>query len=126
MIHDGARPLISDELITAMSTLPENYECAVCGVPLKDTLKETGAFTKTPDRSKFVAVQTPQTLNYKIYKELLENCNDKTSFTDDCSVLEAAGYNTAVIDGEETNIKITTAIDLVVAEAFIKEIEQCE
>ncbi len=126
LIHDGARPLVSDALITAMAEKSENSDCAVCAVPLKDTLKEQGDFVKTPDRSRFVAVQTPQALNYAVYKELLESCENKECYTDDASVMEAAGYNTVIVNGEETNIKITTAIDLVVAEALLKENGECE
>lgn len=121
MIHDGARPLVSDSLITAMSQAAMCNDCSVCAVPIKDTLKINGDFVKTPDRSKFVAVQTPQSLNYKKYKQLLIDCSDKTIFTDDASVMEAAGYNTVIIDGQESNIKITTPLDLCLAEAMLKE-----
>ena len=121
MIHDGARPFVSDALITAMSYAALSNDCSVCAVSIKDTLKEKGNVVKTHDRNKFVAVQTPQSLNFKKYKELLENCSDKSLFTDDASVMEAAGYNTVIIDGEEKNIKITTPLDLCIAEAIIKE-----
>lgn len=121
MIHDGARPFASDKLITAMAQAAQSCDCAVCAVPVKDTLKEKGEKVKTPDRSKFVAVQTPQSLNYKKYKDLLNSCKDRTSFTDDASVMEAAGFDTLIIDGEESNIKITTPLDLVLSEAIIKE-----
>lgn len=126
MVHDGARPFAGDNLISAMAEAAQSYDCAVCAVPVKDTFKEKGNTVKTPDRSKFVAVQTPQSLNYKKYKELLENCADRTVFTDDASVMEAAGFDTVIIDGEESNIKITTQLDLVLAEAILKEEGQCE
>lgn len=121
MIHDGARPLVSDNLITAMSNAALINDCSVPTTAVKDTLKEKGDFIKTPDRSRFVAVQTPQSLNYKKYKELLLSRKDKSSFTDDASVMEEAGFNTTLIEGEESNIKITTPIDLVLAEAILKE-----
>ncbi len=121
MIHDGARPLVSDSLITSMAEAALCYDCSVCAVPVKDTLKEKGEKVKTPDRSKLVAVQTPQSLGFRKYKELLEKCSDKSLFTDDASVMEAAGYDTVIIEGEETNIKITTPLDLCLAEAILKE-----
>lgn len=126
MIHDGARPFVKDELITAMAKAAYDSVCSVCAVPVKDTLKEKGEKVKTYDRSKLVAVQTPQSLNFKIYKELLESCSDKSAFTDDASVMEQAGYDTNILDGDESNIKITTPLDLIIAEAILREEEKCE
>ncbi len=121
MIHDGARPLVSEILIEKMAKASVQYDCAVCGVPVKDTLKETGDFVKTLNRSKLVAVQTPQSVNYSKYKELLNSIQDKSSFTDDASVMESAGFNTEIIEGEESNIKITTPFDIKLAELLLKE-----
>lgn len=127
LIHDGARPLISDNLISAMAQASLNYDCAVCGTKVKDTLKYVnGEKTETPDRSKIYAVQTPQTVNLKVYKKLLSECSDKSSFTDDASVMEAAGYKTQIIEGEESNLKITTPYDLKLAEFILREEELCE
>lgn len=121
MIHDGARPLVSEILIEKMAKASLIFDCAVCGVPLKDTIKEKGDFVKTLDRSKMIAVQTPQSVNFIKYKELLSSIENKTEFTDDASVMESAGFNTKIIDGEESNIKITTPVDLKLAEALLKE-----
>ena len=121
MIHDGARPLVSENLIEKMAKASVSFDCAVCGVPIKDTIKEKGDFVKTLDRSKMIAVQTPQSMNFNKYKELLLSVEDKSTFTDDASVMESAGFNTEIIDGEESNIKITTPFDLKLAEILLKE-----
>ncbi len=121
MIHDGARPLVSEMLIEKMAKASLTYDCAVCGVPLKDTIKEKGDFLKTLDRSRMIAVQTPQSVNFSKYKDLLSSIEDKSKFTDDASVMESAGFNTEIIDGEESNIKITTPLDLKLAEVLLKE-----
>ncbi len=121
MIHDGARPLVSEILIEKMAKASLTFDCAVCGVPLKDTIKEKGDFVKTLDRSKIIAVQTPQSVNFSKYKELLSSIENKSEFTDDASVMESAGFNTEIINGEESNIKITTPVDLKLAEALLKE-----
>ncbi|MBR2044225.1 MAG: 2-C-methyl-D-erythritol 4-phosphate cytidylyltransferase [Clostridia bacterium] len=126
MIHDGARPFPSDTLITKMAKAALEHDCSVCAVAVKDTIKEKGERVQTPERSRFVAVQTPQSLNYLKYKELLMNAYNKEQFTDDASVMEKAGFNTVIIDGEESNIKITTPIDLILAEAIAKEEGKCE
>lgn len=126
MIHDGARPFVSDRLITVMSEAALNNDCSVCAISVKDTLKEKGEPVKTPDRNRFVAVQTPQSLNFKKYKELLTCREEKAVFTDDASVMEAAGFDTVLIEGEESNIKITTPLDLVLAQAIAKEVGKCE
>ena len=121
MIHDGARPLVSDALIEKMAKASNKYDCAVCGIPLKDTIKQKGEFTKTLERSRLVAVQTPQSVNFSKYKALLSKIEDKSLYTDDASVMESAGYNTEIIDGEESNIKITTPFDIKLAEILLKE-----
>lgn len=121
MIHDGARPLVSQMLIEKMAKASLTFDCAVCGVPIKDTVKEKSDFVKTLDRSKMFSVQTPQSVNFLKYKELLTSITDKSSFTDDASVMESAGFNTEIIEGEENNIKITTPFDIKLAEILLKE-----
>ena len=121
LIHDGARPLVSETLIEKMAKASLVYDCAVCAIPMKDTVKEKSAFVKTLDRSKIVAVQTPQSLDFSKYKQLLASTQDKSIFTDDASAMESAGYNTEIIEGEENNIKITTPLDLKLAEMLLRE-----
>ncbi|MEE0946316.1 MAG: 2-C-methyl-D-erythritol 4-phosphate cytidylyltransferase [Acutalibacteraceae bacterium] len=122
LIHDGARPFVSQSLIEKMVKASETADCAVCAVKVKDTIKEDrDGFIKTADRNKLYAAQTPQAVNFGIYKELLENCEDRSRYTDDASVMEAAGYNTLIIEGEENNFKITTPYDLKIAQFILTE-----
>ncbi len=127
LVHDGARPFVSDVLIEKMAKAALTEDCAVCGIRVKDTVKiEDDGTVTTADRSKLIAVQTPQALNFGIYKKLLTECEDKSVFTDDASVMEAAGYNTVIIEGEESNFKITTPYDLKLAHFILTEGEKCE
>lgn len=127
MIHDGARPFVSDALISKMAQASLEYDCAVCAIRVKDTIKQVNENSvKTCERDKLYAVQTPQSVNLEIYKQLLSECKDKSCYTDDASVFEQAGYNTNIIDGEESNIKITTPYDLKLAEFILKEGKVCE
>ena len=127
LIHDGARPFVSGALIERLVNDGKNFPCTVCAVKLKDTVKQRCADdVKTLDRNSLYAVQTPQVLDFNKYKELLENCENTCDFTDDASVMEKAGYNTNIVEGEESNIKITTPFDLIIAEIIIKENLLCE
>ena len=112
-IHDGARPFVSQKLINDCADTA--YECgsAVPVVPSVDTLKsvENAMVTGTVDRSCVYRVQTPQVFSRDMYFDALEKCGDAV-FTDDCAMLEAAGYRIAVCAGELENIKITTPSDL--------------
>ncbi len=124
MVHDGARPFVSDALITKMAKAALEFDCAVCGVRLKDTVKTLNDNQVTTlDRSKLFAVQTPQSLNLKKYLSVLKNCKNKEAYTDDASLMEAAGYRTKIIEGEESNFKITTPYDLKLAEFILREEE---
>ena len=127
LVHDGARPFVSEALIEKMAKASLTDNCAVCGIRVKDTIKtEDEGKVTTADRSKLYAVQTPQALNFGIYKRLLTECKDRSVFTDDASVMEAAGYNTVIIEGEESNFKITTPFDLKLAQFILTEGEKCE
>ena len=127
MVHDGARPFVSDVLITKMAEAALKFDCAVCGIKLKDTVKKVSDDKITTlDRSELFAVQTPQSLNLNKYLSLLENCENKEAYTDDASLMEAAGYKTEIIEGEERNLKITTPYDLKLAEFILREEELCE
>jgi len=124
MIHDGARPFVSDEIISKMADAALKYDCAVCGIKVKDTIKQKGKETvNTLDRNLLYAVQTPQSVNPELYKNILSRCEDKSKFTDDASVMESAGVNTVIIEGEESNIKITTPFDIKLAEMILREEE---
>lgn len=127
LVHDGARPFVSEALIEKMANAALTEDCAVCGIRVKDTVKiENEGRITTADRSKLFAVQTPQALKFGVYKKLLTECKDRAVFTDDASVMEAAGYNTTIIEGEESNFKITTPFDLKLAHFVLMEGEKCE
>lgn len=127
LIHDGARPLVTEECILRVIEGARVYKAVTCAVPLKDTVKSVrsdGLVTATPDRSTLQAVQTPQGFAVSLYKNAVEQMADRLdSFTDDCSVVEAIGHPVYTVLGDYKNIKITTAEDLKIAEVFAKETE---
>ncbi len=119
-IHDGVRPLVSTEIIAKSFQVAAINETAIAAVSLKDSLRiADGNGTKTVDRSNFKLIQTPQTFKVSLIKKAYATQLD-SSLTDDASVAEKAGYGVTLFDGSYENIKITTAEDLVVAEALIK------
>lgn len=122
LIHDGARPLVSADVIKNVVLVLKQHDSVTCAVPIKDTVKitdESGKVAKTPNRNNMVAVQTPQGVNTDIF---LNECSrsDISKFTDDTSVMEAAGVETVTVNGDYRNIKITTQEDLIVAEAYLE------
>ena len=93
-----------------------------CAVPVKDTIKEidgTGSVVATPDRSRLAAVQTPQGVRTAEYREALEKAEELSRYTDDMSLMEAAGFPVHTVTGSYRNIKITTPEDLRLAEFFL-------
>lgn len=123
MIHDGARPLISQDVICRVFEALQAADGVICGVKLKDTIKEidqNGIVEKTHDRSKMLCVQTPQGADVGKYISILENI-DCSRFTDDASILEYAGISVKAVDGDYKNIKITTPEDIALAEFYIEK-----
>jgi 2-C-methyl-D-erythritol 4-phosphate cytidylyltransferase len=119
-IHDVVRPLISTEIIAKSFQIAGINDTAVAAVSLKDSLRIAhGTGTKTVDRSNFKLIQTPQTFKVSLIKKAYASQLD-SSLTDDASVAEKAGFGVTLFDGSYENIKITTAEDLVVAEALMK------
>ena len=123
-IHDGARPLISQEVITRTILAARQYRAAVPAVPSTDTLKavdENGMIIGTVDRATTVRVQTPQIFEADLIKGALTKAAEKgLALTDDCAAMDMMGVKTRVVEGEPQNIKITTPDDLVTAEAIVK------
>lgn len=126
LIHDGARPLITKEIIQrAMQTVLQEQACVV-GMPVKDTIKvvgEDGRAETTPERSMLWQIQTPQAFSYDLicgaYECML--ARKDIAVTDDAMVLEhVTGRKVKVIKGSYENIKITTPEDLLVAETYLK------
>ncbi len=122
-VHDGARPLIKKERI--ISALEEAKKCgaAAVGVKVKDTVKiidKNGFVISTPERSSLFAVQTPQIFDFKLFKSAFEKAeNDGKDFTDDCQIVEYIGGKVKMLEGDYTNIKITTPDDIPLAESII-------
>lgn len=124
-IHDGARPLVTDKTITDVVHAAALYSAAAPALPVKDTVKitENGLAITSPDRNTLVAVQTPQAFNAELIKAALTDAVMKEiTITDDCSAVEALGIPVHLVDGDERNIKITTPVDLIIAEALIKAV----
>jgi len=124
-IHDGARVLIKPIQIKKVLNAAFEHNAAALGTPLTDTVKVIGGdhtILSTPDRSSMWAVQTPQVFEKSLYKRALENalCGN-LSVTDDCSMVEALGEKVHVVEGEYSNIKLTTPVDIAIAEALLKK-----
>lgn len=119
-IHDGVRPLISEDIIGASFRLAAVHKTAVAAVRLKESIRMTDQdSTRAMDRSKFRLIQTPQTFEVDLIKKAYEGKEDP-SLTDDASVAERAGQVISLFEGSYENIKITTREDLIVAEALLK------
>lgn len=124
-IHDGARPLISQELITNVINDAFEYGAAAPVVKCKDSIKriDNGFISNDINREKIAAVQTPQVFKTEIIKKALESAVKKDiSFTDDCTAAEKAGVSIYASNGDYKNIKITTPDDILVAQMLINEI----
>lgn len=123
LIHDGARPFISDKIINDGIRYAREYGAAAPGVMPKDTIKvknESNFCIDTPNRANLVAIQTPQVFKYKEILECHEKVkNNKEVVTDDTMVAEKYGYKVYLYDGEYTNIKVTTPEDLILGEKLI-------
>lgn len=123
-IHDGARPLISSEVIDRCFESAERDGNGIAAVALKDSLRIIkDKQTQAVDRSAFMAVQTPQTFNLGIIKNAFDQAEGDT-FTDDASVLEASGGLIYLVEGDYANIKVTTPEDMIVAEGLLNHRKQ--
>ena len=124
LVHDGARPLISRELIARCIRQTEDCGSAVVCTPVTDTVKveKDGCVVRTLDRSQLRAVQTPQCFFAGALKAAYEAAaRDGVSVTDDASVMEHAGHSVHLLESSEVNFKLTTPEDLRRAEDIIGE-----
>jgi len=120
-IHDGVRPLVSEDIIGASFRLAAVHQSAVAAVRLKESIRMTDQDnTKAMDRSRFRLIQTPQTFQIDLIKKAYQQKED-ASMTDDASVAERAGHIISLFEGSYENIKITTPEDLIVADALMKQ-----
>lgn len=127
LIHDGARPFVSDAIINNSIEEAIENKAVVVGVPVKDTIKvldDNNIITKTPNRKYVWAVQTPQTFDYEILMNSYESAFKRNFYgTDDAMLVENMGYNVKMIMGSYENIKMTTREDLNFAEQILKNRE---
>lgn len=131
MIHDGARPMLTEEIIGRLYEGVCTYEAVCAAVPVKDTIKivdEEGFAVRTPDRKTVYAVQTPQVFSLPLitgaYGELLQNPDTyrNVTVTDDAMVVECVyGKKVKMLQGSYENIKITTPEDMEVAKVYLSK-----
>lgn len=121
-IHDGARPFVSHEVIRRAVEMAKKTGAAAAAIPVKDTIKvadDQQVIRCTPDRSHLFACQTPQVFSAAYYRKALELARQQSKdYTDDCQLLEAAGFPVTLTPGSEENFKITTWQDVEVAKAM--------
>lgn len=122
-VHDGVRCLVTTDLIQRCYLKALENGSAIPVIPAKDSVRIIGKEdNESIDRSKVVLVQTPQTFHSRILLPAFE-IDYKERFTDEATVVEAYGLKIELVEGEETNIKITKPADLVIAECIINERE---
>ena len=125
-VHDGARPLVSEAVITEAV-----YAAAECGaaapvVPVKDSIKriQDGSIAADVPRDTLAAVQTPQVFGRAVLTRALQAAaRENRTFTDDCAAVEAMGQAVRATHGSYENLKITTPEDILVAEALLQKEE---
>ena len=123
-IQDGARPLVTWQLIDRVVRAAHAYHAAIPVIPVKDTIKvcNSALVVSTPDRSTLRAVQTPQVFDFDLLRGALKQAEiDGAQVTDDCSAVERLGMTVKIVDGDERNLKVTTPIDLKFAEMLMEE-----
>ena len=123
-VHDGARPLITWQVIDRVIRAAHTHGAAAPGIPVKDTIKVVsgGVVTSTPDRSTLQAVQTPQVFDFDLLRGALKKAEEEgAQVTDDCSAVERLGMKIRMVEGDERNIKVTTPMDLKIAEMLLEE-----
>ena len=125
-VHDGARPFADWQLIDRCVRAAHSYSAAAPAIPVKDTIKvvEGRIVKSTPDRATLYAVQTPQVFDFDLLRGALIKAEaDGAAVTDDCSAVELMGMNVKIVEGDERNIKVTTPMDLKIAEMLLEEMK---
>ncbi len=123
-IHDGARPLVSRQVLEEVFRAAAKTGAAAPAVPVKDTIKRVdgrGCVAETVERSELRAVQTPQVFEADLIRAALQQAREnELEITDDCSAVEALGMKVLLTSGSYENIKITTPVDLILGEAILR------
>ncbi|CAD5939560.1 2-C-methyl-D-erythritol 4-phosphate cytidylyltransferase [Planktothrix tepida] len=124
LIHDGARCLATPQLFERCAQALQEYQGLIAAIPVKDTIKvvdEDGLILDTPERKQLWAAQTPQGFDVKLLKDCHEQGRQQSwEVTDDAALFEKCGLPVHIVMGEETNLKVTTPVDLSVAEFILK------
>lgn len=126
-IHDGARPCVTDKIISDCYDAVRKFDACVAAVPVKDTIKVSdseGMAVNTPDRSRLWQIQTPQVFDVNLVKECYKkmySAGDKSDITDDAMVVERFGNKKIkLVNADYRNIKVTTPEDIDMALSFLK------
>lgn len=125
-VQDGARPFAAWQLIDRVVRAANTYGAAAPAIAVKDTIKvlQGGIVQQTPDRGTLRAVQTPQVFDFDLLRGALKQAAlEKAAITDDCSAVERLGMSVKIVEGDERNIKITTPLDLKIAEILLEEMQ---
>ncbi len=125
LIHDGARCLATPQLLDRCAAALMDCPGLIAAVPVKDTIKvvdETGIIQDTPDRRQLWAAQTPQGFEVQLLKQCHNQGRDSGwEVTDDAALFERCGLPVRIVEGEETNLKVTTPVDLAIAEFILRQ-----
>jgi len=124
LIHDGVRPLVSHALISRVINTAKMSGAAIPVIPVEDTLKliEGDKILETLDRTKIRRIQTPQGFSYQVLRTALSRARDEDYYgTDEAALVERMGGPVLLVEGDSSNIKITTPDDIRVAEALIED-----
>ncbi len=124
LIHDGARCLATPELFERCAIALQDWGGLIAAVPVKDTIKvvdDNRLILDTPDRQQLWAAQTPQGFDVKLLKDCHQQGRQQGwEVTDDAALFEKSGLSVHIVMGEETNLKVTTPVDLRVAEFILR------
>lgn len=123
-VQDGARPFAQWQLIDRVVRAANTYGAAAPAIAVKDTIKIVtgGVVSSTPERKTLQAVQTPQVFDFDLLRGALQKAKeDNAELTDDCSAVERLGMSVKIVAGDEKNIKITTPLDLKLAQLILEE-----
>lgn len=123
LVHDGARPCVTPELIDEMAAAVRKAPAAAPGRPVSDTLKNCAkglSVTKTVPRDRLWAVQTPQAFQYQALRDAYRQLDAKTEVTDDCQAAELAGIPVKIVENFAPNFKLTTPADMQLLALLLK------
>lgn len=129
LVHDGVRPLVSQDTINRVIAAAQEFGAAIAALPVKETIKAVdadGLVRHTLERSQLWTVQTPQVFRYQLFKEALKQAQQQNFYaTDEAGLVERIGHPVKVVPGNPENIKITTPEDLAIAEYWLGKTAPC-